>query len=400
AALKNRSLTKNFTEKLRDAGGLSTPEQEEASLQKTSHTNRAPIYKKEATESLKVGTTAMDQDLAFKQKQTAQKKIDMQKKEEAVQNLTSFKTATVATNPIIPDTSFDSPDSTSDPQEKEAKVDDEFSMFKEATTERTEGVVKDGMKDGTHEVDDDSQGSGSAARHEPTQDAQQHDGEQNSDFNAFEEAPAATNETMASGELDKFRDLSTQAKSEESTEDDFGGSSQPVDSQAGDNGQSSSPVDWVSNTLEPMELRTFESTASSLGHDFVNDADGPSGPTAEPRSSQDTDEFGDFESTSATPEAGESADQAAGGSGTFDSSGPAREAVTSQDDEFGTFESSAAAAAAEAGESADEDAGCFGSLESTGPATEHNSQDMDEFGSFESTAQDADGFGSFESTGP
>lgn len=96
AALKQRSLTKNLAEKLKDADGLSTPEQEEAKVQNTSKTNRASIYKKDAVETLKAGTKAVDKDLEFKQKQIAQKKQDMQKKEEAAKNLKSFNTAKVA----------------------------------------------------------------------------------------------------------------------------------------------------------------------------------------------------------------------------------------------------------------------------------------------------------------
>ncbi|CAJ1954185.1 unnamed protein product [Cylindrotheca closterium] len=91
AALKQRSLTKNLASKLKDADGLSTPEQEDATIQKTNKTNRASMYKKDAVENLKAGTKAVDQDLAFKQKQIAQKKQDMQKKEEAAKNLKSFK---------------------------------------------------------------------------------------------------------------------------------------------------------------------------------------------------------------------------------------------------------------------------------------------------------------------
>ncbi|KAL3931934.1 MAG: hypothetical protein SGBAC_011081 [Bacillariaceae sp.] len=101
-ALKKRSLTKNLGAKLKDADGLSTPEQEEAVLQQTNKTKRASVYKKEAVETLKAGTNAVDQDLAFKQKQSAQKKQDMQKKAEAAKNLKSFNTAKVAGAPALP----------------------------------------------------------------------------------------------------------------------------------------------------------------------------------------------------------------------------------------------------------------------------------------------------------
>lgn len=101
-ALKKRSLTKNLGAKLKDADGLSTPEQEEAVLQQTNKTKRASVYKKEAAETLKAGTNAVDQDLAFKQKQSAQKKEDMQKKAEAAKNLKSFNTAKVAGAPALP----------------------------------------------------------------------------------------------------------------------------------------------------------------------------------------------------------------------------------------------------------------------------------------------------------
>lgn len=96
-ALKKRNLTKSFAEKLKDADGLSTPEQEQANLDKTNKTNRASVYKKEATKTLNAGTKAVDQDLAFKQKQIAQKKEDLQKKDEADKNLKSFNTAKIST---------------------------------------------------------------------------------------------------------------------------------------------------------------------------------------------------------------------------------------------------------------------------------------------------------------
>jgi len=353
AALENRSLTKNFTEKLKDADGLSTPEQEQAILQKTSQTNRAPIYKKEATESLNVGTTGIDQDLAFKQKQTALKKEDMQKKEEAVKNLQSFNTATVATAPTIPGTAFGSFDSTSGTQEKEGKPDEELSAFEEAT-----------------------------------------------------------NETMEKGEVDGFGDFSTPAQTEESTADDFGGWSQPLESQAGDNGQSVSPVDGGSNSVEAMEFGSFESTDPPSEQAVDQDVDGfgsfeSTGPATEPvTTSQDTDEFGTFESPGAAAEAGESADEDADGFGSFESTGPATEQAASQDmDGFGSFESTTPATEADA----DHDADDFGTFESTGPATETPEGEMDGFGSFESTdpasepvttSQDADEFGTFETSGP
>mmetsp|Transcript_7594 Transcript_7594/g.18281 ORF Transcript_7594/g.18281 Transcript_7594/m.18281 type:complete len:341 (-) Transcript_7594:28-1050(-) len=101
-ALKKRSLTKGFAEKLKDADGLSTPEQEQATIQKTTKATRASLYKKDAVETLNAGTKAVDQDLAFKQKQIAQKKEDMQKKEEAAKNLKSFNTAKLAATPTLP----------------------------------------------------------------------------------------------------------------------------------------------------------------------------------------------------------------------------------------------------------------------------------------------------------
>lgn len=97
AALKKRNLTKNFAGKLKGADGLSTPEQEQASIERTNKTNRVSLYSKEAKKNLNAGTKAVDQDLAFKQRQIAQKKEDMQKKQEAESNLKSFNTAKIST---------------------------------------------------------------------------------------------------------------------------------------------------------------------------------------------------------------------------------------------------------------------------------------------------------------
>jgi nascent polypeptide-associated complex subunit alpha len=99
-ALRNRNLTKNLAGKLKNADGLSTPEQEEATLQQTNNTRRASTYQKEAADNLKAGTKAADQELEFKRKQIALKKEDKQKQKEASNNLQSFNQAKVATSAL------------------------------------------------------------------------------------------------------------------------------------------------------------------------------------------------------------------------------------------------------------------------------------------------------------
>ncbi|KAL3927011.1 MAG: hypothetical protein SGBAC_013252, partial [Bacillariaceae sp.] len=125
AALKNRSLTKNFAEKFKDAGGLSTPEKEQSNLRNVTEANRAQVYKKEATEILNAGSNALDQDLSFKRKQIVQKKEDMQKKEEAADTLKRFNAATLPSvqscdsTEIIRDKASDSFDNPSSAQDNE-----------------------------------------------------------------------------------------------------------------------------------------------------------------------------------------------------------------------------------------------------------------------------------------
>lgn len=109
AALRKRNLTKKLAGNLKDADGLSTPEQEEAVLQETNKTRRASTYQKEAAENVKAGATkgAVDQDLEFKRKQIAMKKEDKEKQKEASKTLQSFNVAKVAAPLLASTTTVD-----------------------------------------------------------------------------------------------------------------------------------------------------------------------------------------------------------------------------------------------------------------------------------------------------
>lgn len=128
-ALRNRNLTKNLAGKLKNADGLSTPEQEEATLQQTNKTRRASTYQKEAADNLKAGTKAVDQDLEFKRKQIALKKEDKQKQKEASENLQSFNQAKVATSALTGN------------REKENKIEQADKVAHESTKQETTASV-------------------------------------------------------------------------------------------------------------------------------------------------------------------------------------------------------------------------------------------------------------------
>lgn len=116
--LRKRSLAKAHASKLQDANGLSTPEQEEASIKDTKTKNHVKAYKKEAEATLKAGTKAVDKDLDFKVQQGAQKKQDLEKKKEAAQNLQNFKGKFDSPNKAAPATAT----SAVKPATKPAKV--------------------------------------------------------------------------------------------------------------------------------------------------------------------------------------------------------------------------------------------------------------------------------------
>eukprot|EP00980_Cylindrotheca_fusiformis_P023745 scaffold10922_cov147-Cylindrotheca_fusiformis.AAC.3 len=109
-ALRKRNLTKNLAGKLKNADGLSTPEQEAATLEQINKNRRTSAYSKEAAESLKAGTKAVDQDLEFKRKQIALKKEERLKQEEASKTLQSFNVAKVnSPGPKIPSSASGKP---------------------------------------------------------------------------------------------------------------------------------------------------------------------------------------------------------------------------------------------------------------------------------------------------
>lgn len=86
AELRRRSITKSHAEKLKDANGLSTPEQEAEALKEAKHKTHSLTYTKDAVETLKAGSKAvLDQDLDFKVQQSAKKKQDLLKQREASQ---------------------------------------------------------------------------------------------------------------------------------------------------------------------------------------------------------------------------------------------------------------------------------------------------------------------------
>lgn len=93
--LRRRSLAKNQAAKLQTANGLSTPEQEEEALKTTQTKTRKSAYQKEAVETLNAGSNAVDQDLALRVQQIAQKKEDKEKQKEASENLKAFNEAKV-----------------------------------------------------------------------------------------------------------------------------------------------------------------------------------------------------------------------------------------------------------------------------------------------------------------
>jgi nascent polypeptide-associated complex subunit alpha len=90
-ALRNSGVAKSHANKLKNAAGLSTPEQEETMLRAKAEEKKAGNYKRESMKILNAGTKAMDSDLDFNVKQNAKKKEEIQKRKEAENNLKSFK---------------------------------------------------------------------------------------------------------------------------------------------------------------------------------------------------------------------------------------------------------------------------------------------------------------------
>jgi nascent polypeptide-associated complex subunit alpha len=85
-ALRNGGVAKSHADKLKNAAGLSTPEQEEAMLRAKAEEKKSGNYKRESTKILNAGTKAMDSDLDF-----SKKKEEIQKRKEGEKNLESFK---------------------------------------------------------------------------------------------------------------------------------------------------------------------------------------------------------------------------------------------------------------------------------------------------------------------
>ena len=79
-ALRNSGVAKSHADKLKNAAGLSTPEQEEAMLRAKAEGKKDGNYKRESTKILNAGTKAMDSDLDFKVKQNAKKKQEIEKR--------------------------------------------------------------------------------------------------------------------------------------------------------------------------------------------------------------------------------------------------------------------------------------------------------------------------------
>jgi len=97
AALRAQSLTKAHASKLKDANGLSTPEQEEAAIKDSFNKTSIGTYSKDAVETLHQGKYVVDQDFQVRLKQSALKKQDMEKKKEAAKNLQAFKLGATTT---------------------------------------------------------------------------------------------------------------------------------------------------------------------------------------------------------------------------------------------------------------------------------------------------------------
>ena len=87
AELRSRSLAKSHAEKLKDANGLRTPEQEAEALKESKSKTHVKSYTKDAVETLNAGSKAavVDQDFDFKVQQSAHKKEDQQKQRQASQ---------------------------------------------------------------------------------------------------------------------------------------------------------------------------------------------------------------------------------------------------------------------------------------------------------------------------
>ncbi|KAG7354738.1 NAC domain containing protein [Nitzschia inconspicua] len=93
AELRKRNLTKKNAENLKDAKGLSTPEQEEIQIKEKLAKTKVGVYAKEAQSNLEKGTSALDQTTDFRIKTGAAKKSDKEKQKEAAKNLQSFNQA-------------------------------------------------------------------------------------------------------------------------------------------------------------------------------------------------------------------------------------------------------------------------------------------------------------------
>lgn len=91
ASLREQSLAKTHASNLKDANGLSAPEQEEAQIKDLNERKRVTNYTKEAKQTLNAGGSknVVDQDLEFKRQLAALKKEDKAKQNEAKQILAS-----------------------------------------------------------------------------------------------------------------------------------------------------------------------------------------------------------------------------------------------------------------------------------------------------------------------
>lgn len=102
AELRKRNLTKKNAESLKDAAGLSTPEQEENQIKAKLAKTKVGVYAKEAQSNLEKGTSALDQTTDFRIKAGAAKKSDKEKQKEAAKNLQSFKQSVTTSSSTTP----------------------------------------------------------------------------------------------------------------------------------------------------------------------------------------------------------------------------------------------------------------------------------------------------------
>ena len=97
AALRKQSLAKTHANKLKDANGLSTPEQEAEQIRTLNEQRRVGNYGKDAKLTLQSGGTkggtVLDKTTEFQRRSMAMKQADKEKQKQAVQHLQSFNKA-------------------------------------------------------------------------------------------------------------------------------------------------------------------------------------------------------------------------------------------------------------------------------------------------------------------